>query len=137
MYCFASSSFFHSKLCENGYTYANVRRWSKKFDVFSKDKIFVPVNISNSHWCLAVIFIQKKKIEYYDSMNGAGRRTLDALLRYLGDEMKDKKKTDFDSDGWELNSRVSICNEALPLTSCRSYYLCIITERCTSAAEWV
>lgn len=24
------------------------------------DKIFVPVNVSNAHWCMAVIYVQKK-----------------------------------------------------------------------------
>ena len=36
------------------------------------DKIFIPVNLNQAHWCLAVIFIQEQKIQYYDSMNGRG-----------------------------------------------------------------
>ena len=27
------------------------------------DKIFVPVNVSNSHWCMAVIYVQQKVSE--------------------------------------------------------------------------
>ena len=70
------------------YNYMNVRRWTKKvrglimyatffdyynqFDIFAMDKIFIPVNLNQAHWCLAVIFIQEQKIQYYDSMNGRG-----------------------------------------------------------------
>ena len=42
------SSFFYTKLTERGsYNFANVRRWTRKFDLFSRDKVFVPVNVSN------------------------------------------------------------------------------------------
>ena len=76
------SSFFMVKLLQNGkYTYANVKRWSKKFDVFSKDKIFIPVNINNSHWTLLVVYIQKKEIHYYDSMSGSGRTYTNAAMK--------------------------------------------------------
>jgi Ulp1 family protease len=97
------NSFFVSKLLEGDtYTYKNVKRWTKKFDIFSKEKVFFPVNISNTHWygapsvvlysvlfafrskffnsvdicdrTMMVAFMQKKKIVYYDSMGGSGHR---------------------------------------------------------------
>ncbi len=36
-------------------------------DIFSLKYIFCPININNSHWTLAVIFMEAKKIQYYDS----------------------------------------------------------------------
>ena len=76
------SSFFMVKLLQNGkYTYANVKRWSKKFDVFSKDKIFIPININNSHWTLLVVYIQKKEIHYYDSFSGSGKTYTNAAMK--------------------------------------------------------
>ena len=65
------------------YGYANVRRWSRKFDVFEKEKIFIPVNISNSHWTMIVVFVQKREIHYYDSMNNSGARFTKAVLQVL------------------------------------------------------
>ncbi|RYY81265.1 hypothetical protein EON63_15830 [archaeon] len=57
------NSFFLTKLLENNtYTYSQVRRWTKKFDLFSKDKVFIPVNISNTHWTLCVVYVQKREI---------------------------------------------------------------------------
>ena len=51
----------------------------------------MPVHVGQMHWCLAVIFVQEKKIQYYDSMAGSGRGLLDNLLKYLVDEAKHKK----------------------------------------------
>ncbi|OQR97074.1 SUMO protease [Achlya hypogyna] len=96
------NSFFFSKVSEGGYNFVNVRRWTRKIDLFAMDKIFIPVNIRNVHWCLAVIFMTEKRIQYYDSMNGAGTECLNVLLRYLGDEHQHKKGAPFDASGWEL-----------------------------------
>ena len=74
-----------------GYNYALVRRWTKKFDVFALERVFVPVNIGNTHWCLAVVHVQRRRVQYYDSMGGGGRVYLDALQRWLGDEWRQKK----------------------------------------------
>jgi hypothetical protein len=50
-----------------------VKRWSKKVKsaggcVFKLDKLIVPVNVSNSHWCLAVAHVRERRLQYYDSM---------------------------------------------------------------------
>jgi len=100
-------SFFVTKLLDEGgeYRYRNVKRWSKKVpgkDIFALEKIIIPINLGNMHWCTAVIFIQLKKIQYYDSMGGSGRRILEGLFRYLKDEMRDKKKVDGNWEDWKL-----------------------------------
>ena len=51
------------------------------FDIFDRDKIFCPVNLGNTHWCMAVIFMQEKRIQYYDSMGGQGWKYLNGLER--------------------------------------------------------
>ncbi len=51
------------------YNYENVRRWSKKVpgkDIFKLKYIFCPINLDNWHWTLAVIFMEEKKIQYYN-----------------------------------------------------------------------
>lgn len=99
------NSFFVSKLLEGGsYDYARVKRWTKKFDVFAQDKIFFPVNLNNTHWTMAVVFIRKQEIHYYDSMSGSGRRYLDALLLWVVDEAKEKKKITINKSEWKLIS---------------------------------
>lgn len=55
-----------------------------------------------THWCMAVIFMTEKRIQYYDSMSGSGTTCLNVLLRYLHDEMQHKKSATFDASDWEL-----------------------------------
>ena len=50
------------------YCYEDVRRWTRNFDIFELDKIFIPIHIRN-HWTLAVVHISTKQIHYYDSMS--------------------------------------------------------------------
>lgn len=100
------NSFFLTKLMENGqYNYAQVKRWSKKFDVFALNRVFIPINLSNTHWVMAVVYVQKKEIHYYDSMSGSGKRHLDAILRWLVDEAREKKGVALDPAEWKLVER--------------------------------
>jgi len=43
------------------------------------------------HWVCAVIFMQPKRIQFYDSMGSGGENYLLDLFRYLQDEHQDKK----------------------------------------------
>lgn len=64
---FIWTTHFYSTLASRGYS--GVARWAKrkKIDLFTMDKVIVPVNISNTHWALAVIDNLQKTITYYDS----------------------------------------------------------------------
>lgn len=94
------NTFFRAKLRENNiFSFDQVKRWSKKFDVFAMDKIFVPINISNMHWVLAVIFVQKRVIRYYDALNARSahnscRFHSKDLKMWLEMEHRDKKGVD-------------------------------------------
>lgn len=97
------NSFFIAKMLENDkYAYSNIKRWSKKFDVFAKDKIFMPINIRNTHWTLAVVFVQKKEIHYYDSMSGSGEWYMKNILKWLEDEAREKNGHVLNKDEWKL-----------------------------------
>jgi len=100
------NSFFMERLLmtNNKYSYGNVKRWTK-FAVFEQDKIVFPINIKNAHWTMAVIYIQRKEIHYYDSMSGSGKKWLDGLLNWLVDETKGKKgqgQNKLDTREWRL-----------------------------------
>jgi len=75
---FFFNSFFYSLLSVQGtgYNYSRVQKWSKKVDLLSLDKIFVPVHLG-THWCLAVIDILAKEFCYYDSLLGHNKHCLD------------------------------------------------------------
>ena len=38
-------------------------------NVLEVDRIIIPVNLNNTHWACAVIYIKEKRIVYYDSMS--------------------------------------------------------------------
>ena len=86
-------SFFITKLLDEGvtnrYTYSNVKKWSESVpgkDIFGLNKVFVPFNLSNVHWACVVIFMQERRIQFYDSMGGGGMYYMRAILQYLKDE---------------------------------------------------
>lgn len=93
------NSFFVERLLKTDkkYTYTNVQRWSKKFDIFELDKIFFPINIDNMHWTLALVEPQLKLIHYFDSMRGKGEFYMKGLMRWIKDEAKDSKRA---TKGW-------------------------------------
>lgn len=47
IYCF--NSFFFTKLRSNGYS--SVRRWTKNVDIFSYNRIIIPINTNNVTGC--------------------------------------------------------------------------------------
>uniref|UniRef100_A0ABM5FPC8 Sentrin-specific protease 1 isoform X2 n=1 Tax=Pogona vitticeps TaxID=103695 RepID=A0ABM5FPC8_9SAUR len=100
----AFNTFFFTKLKTAGY--AAVKRWTKKVDIFSVDILLVPVHLG-VHWCLAVIDFRKKNITYFDSMGGSNSEACRILLQYLKQESLDKKRKEFDTNGWMLFSKRS------------------------------
>jgi sentrin-specific protease 1 len=83
------------------YDYNRVRRWTlkQKIDVFSLDKVLVPIHLGN-HWCLAVINFIDKRFEYYDSLGAANPHCLKILRQWLQDESVNKRGKQFDLTAW-------------------------------------
>jgi Ulp1 family protease len=82
------STFFYTTLKDKGYN--GVKKWAKraKVDVSELDYIFVPVNLNQSHWALAVIDNVNEKFAYIDSLFGDGTDILFMLLDYMIEETK-------------------------------------------------
>lgn len=86
---FIWTTHFYSNLASRGYS--GVARWAKrkKINLFTKDKVIVPVNISNTHWALALIDNLQKTITYYDSLdfNQSGNpEAVENLQMYMDNE---------------------------------------------------
>lgn len=66
---FSWTSHFFTTLKSRGYV--GVKRWGKrkKLNPFEKTIIFIPINISSTHWALAIVNNRDKTIGYYDSLN--------------------------------------------------------------------
>ena len=77
-------------------------------DVFAHKLLLIPINHNNTHWCLAVVDVKRRSLEYYDSMHGGGlsgplaaKRVLAGLQRYLEHEANDKGKDRNKGKPWQ------------------------------------
>ena len=84
------NSFFYAFLARQGYP--GVRRWTKKIRLTDFKRVFIPVNVSDSHWVCAVMDFERQEIIGYDSMMSNSRMTaiLHKLRDYLVEEVADK-----------------------------------------------
>ncbi|EGT51593.1 hypothetical protein CAEBREN_10473 [Caenorhabditis brenneri] len=96
---YAFNTFFYTNIITKGY--ASVKRWTRKVDIFSYEIILVPVHLG-MHWCMAVIDMVERKIEFYDSLYDGNTAVLPALKKYIAEESADKKKVQFDFTDWEI-----------------------------------
>ena len=102
---YAFNTFFMGYLLEGEgrtrrYNYNRVSRWSKHFDPFELDKLFVPIHLP-LHWTFIIIHFQTKAIHYYDSLHCNGARFTTSMLRWLEDEAEKREKP-FDRKDWKL-----------------------------------
>jgi sentrin-specific protease 1 len=89
------------------YNYKNLRHWPKNVpgkDIFNLSKVFIPINLDNEHWTLAVIFMEEKKIQYYDLLGGTNRTKSEWLLEYVKYEYRAKNEKEMDVTDWKLVS---------------------------------
>lgn len=91
------STFFYASLTKRGYE--SVQRWTRRFDLFAKELILIPVHLG-MHWTMSCIDFKNKHIVYIDSFHQGNSSCLRALWDYLEAEHMDKKKCDWDSSGW-------------------------------------
>ena len=117
--CLFLSTFFYFKLVQQlrRFDYDGVKRWTRKVNFFSYDKIIIPINtgyyekikgtnkaeFKGTHWVLVVINLRDKKFEYYDSMFSElrGKKILEKMRRYVKAESLDKDEiTHFDLSGF-------------------------------------
>ncbi|KAI0271549.1 hypothetical protein BC834DRAFT_449038 [Gloeopeniophorella convolvens] len=94
------NSFFFEKLSREGYEKARLAKWTKKFDIFSKDVILIPINHGNSHWTAAAINFRRRRIESFDSMGVRRQDVFDLLREYVKLEHLNKKSKPFDWTDW-------------------------------------
>jgi hypothetical protein len=88
-------------IIEQGYDFSLVQRWTKKFDPFQLDKVFMPTNIGHTHWVLTVVFVQRQEIHVYDSDRYEVRKYAEAALRWLKDVAADRKHP-FNASNWKI-----------------------------------
>lgn len=122
---YAFNTFFYLALSQKGYSH--VCRWTKKVDIFSKKKIFIPVHLEEEeHWCLICVDFVEKSIKYYDSLGGRNFKCLKRILKYLILEHINKKGIEFSPGGWLLRNMTK-CPQQENLWDC-GVFVCMYAE---------
>ena len=105
------------------YNYNQVNHRSRKVpgrgNIFNLKYIFVPINLDNSHRTLAVIFMEDKRIQYYDSMGCTDKAKLVGLLEYVKDKYIKHNGEEMDDTDWKLVS----CTRDTPQRRNVEFYL--------------
>jgi hypothetical protein len=88
-FCFTSQ--FYRRIWEHAlpYAYADVARWTRNIDIFSYDRVLVPIHLPG-HWTLVVINFYHRRFEYYDSLGGSPGNIMHNLWVWLLDEATTK-----------------------------------------------
>ena len=60
--------------------------------------------LGNTHWTLGAIFVQLKRVCFYDSFHSSGQKYLDAMWQWGADEVKIKHEAIWDKSEWHLES---------------------------------
>lgn len=95
------STFFYIGLQRRGHE--GMKRWTKKVNIFEKDIIIVPIHL-HVHWCLVVVDLKKKEINYYDSMGNSNDECLQHMKKYLVAEHKVKMEEELDLTDWKIRN---------------------------------
>lgn len=98
----AFSTFFFTSLREGGYK--KVARWAKRANLagaalLDVEKIFIPINPSQSHWTLAVIQPRIQRVTHYNSYGSGSKAYLDVICEWLKGELG----AGFNKEDWDLD----------------------------------
>jgi len=130
---YAFNTFFFWTLSNKGYP--SICRWTKNVDIFSKEKLIIPIHIEEmSHWCLVCVDFKEKTIKYYDSLGERNFKCLKFILFYLFMEHLHKKDTEFHAGGWLLQN-VPDCPQQENDWDC-GVFICIYAEYLTRGAPF-
>ena len=85
------NSFFYDKLVDHGrgFKYSNVQKWVKGVDIFSCNRVFIPINMSQ-HWSLVCVSIPTREILYLDSLGKDGKTVMLNITKWLQNELSFK-----------------------------------------------
>jgi hypothetical protein len=86
---FCTTFFSYMFLWLKTYSYERVKNSTNMVDIYELDKLFIPINIGNTHWTLLVLCMQLKEVHYFDSMGDSkntGPKFNKLILNYLNDD---------------------------------------------------
>jgi sentrin-specific protease 1 len=82
-------------------------------NIFEMSKLFLPINFSNTHWTLAVVYMEERRIRYHDSLYNVissretGVHICQQILRWLFDAAKNTYESYLDVSTFTVDTRHS------------------------------
>lgn len=125
------STFFYAGLQSRGH--AGMKRWTKKVNIFEKQLIIIPIHL-HMHWCLIVIDLMKKEINYYDSMGHDNNECLRHISNYLIAEHEVKQGSLLDLIDWKVQNIKNIPQQ-MNGSDC-GIFACTYAEYCSRRAPF-
>ncbi|KAF7684627.1 Sentrin-specific protease [Astathelohania contejeani] len=80
------STYFYPTLLRKGPEW--IHTWTRGEDIFSYTYVFIPVHLG-AHWIFICVDMNKRMLEYYDSLGGVDKNTIKAILGYFRSERID------------------------------------------------
>ncbi|KAJ1387810.1 hypothetical protein B484DRAFT_460796, partial [Ochromonadaceae sp. CCMP2298] len=71
------------------YDFAAAHQQTWRVDnLFSRKRMYIPVNLTNTHWCMLVVSLhtRPRTVQWFDSYNRPGTKYVQAIKHWLGDE---------------------------------------------------
>ena len=89
------------------FRYNLISKWIKEgIDLFEMEHLFFPYNYNQAHWGLAVVFVQQRCINWYDSLGWVKEGRMEGLLELMEYEWVglgyEDEYGDFNSSDWKL-----------------------------------
>ncbi|XP_060864066.1 sentrin-specific protease 2-like [Metopolophium dirhodum] len=101
---YSFDTYFYERLKKSGYNF--IERWTKRVNIFSKRKVFFPINIKANnfaHWVLVMADMEDQQVVYYDSLSNHHNFEIHSdILEYLGLEHRRKLGTPLPFEDWKL-----------------------------------
>lgn len=91
-------TFFWTRLKSHGYN--QVKNDTKRIDIFSYEKLLIPINISH-HWMLVGYDVLNKKIIYFDSVESSKKARMEYISKVVGRYLESEHLT---KKGYVLNT---------------------------------
>ena len=103
----ALTTFWYTKITKDGPE--STARWTRRAGIagtklLDVERLFIPVNLGNSHWTLCVVSPTIKRIDYYDSLGGSGRTVINNILRWIKVEVPNE-----DLQQWQSHQHSRPC----------------------------
>lgn len=95
---------FATKLISDGMEDAQI--YTRRYPLFSFKRLFIPINLDNTHWVFVMVDLVQREIVYYDSMGGNANaaftiKIMGLISQWLQLEAVERREINFIVNAWK------------------------------------